>query len=70
MEEAVETLDDHALLDLIEQALAALGAQPLDGQVDDTTLAESIERLHRVETVAAALAAAGRRGRRPPGVAG
>ncbi|MGH8899376.1 MAG: DUF222 domain-containing protein [Egibacteraceae bacterium] len=51
---AVETLDDHTLLDLAERALAALGARPLDGQVDDTTLAESVERLYRVETVAVA----------------
>ncbi|MGH8888066.1 MAG: DUF222 domain-containing protein, partial [Egibacteraceae bacterium] len=50
---AVETLDGSALLDLAERALAALGAQPLDGQVDDTTLAESVERLHRLETVVA-----------------
>ncbi|MGH3927579.1 MAG: hypothetical protein ACRDTT_32750, partial [Pseudonocardiaceae bacterium] len=50
---AVETLDDDALLDLAERALAALGAQPLDGQVDDIALAESVERLHRVETVVA-----------------
>ncbi|MGH8897458.1 MAG: DUF222 domain-containing protein [Egibacteraceae bacterium] len=51
---AVETLDDRALLDLAERALAALGARPLDGQVDDTTLAERVEQLHRVETVTAA----------------
>ncbi|MGH8901460.1 MAG: DUF222 domain-containing protein [Egibacteraceae bacterium] len=50
----VETLDDHALLGLIEHALAALGARPLDGQVGDATLAESVERLHRLETVTAA----------------
>ncbi|MGH8886899.1 MAG: hypothetical protein ACRDYX_17370, partial [Egibacteraceae bacterium] len=50
---AVETLDGSALLDLAERALAVLGAQPLDGQVDDTTLAESVERLHRLETVVA-----------------
>ncbi|MGH8885834.1 MAG: DUF222 domain-containing protein [Egibacteraceae bacterium] len=52
-EAAVETLDDHALLDLAEHALAALGAQPLDGLVDDAELAESVERLHRLETVVA-----------------
>ncbi|MGH8895936.1 MAG: DUF222 domain-containing protein [Egibacteraceae bacterium] len=51
---AVEQLDDHALLDLIEQGLAALGARPLSGAVEDAALAESVERLHRVETVAAA----------------
>ncbi|MGH8899074.1 MAG: DUF222 domain-containing protein, partial [Egibacteraceae bacterium] len=51
---AAETLDDHALLDLIEHGLALLGARPLDGKVDDAGLAESVERLHRVETVAAA----------------
>ncbi|MGH8886478.1 MAG: DUF222 domain-containing protein [Egibacteraceae bacterium] len=50
---AVETLDDHALLDLAEHVLAALGARPLDGQVDDIALAESVERLHRLETVVA-----------------
>ncbi|MGH8888040.1 MAG: DUF222 domain-containing protein, partial [Egibacteraceae bacterium] len=50
---AVETLDDHALLDLAEHVLAALGARPLDGQVDDVALAESVERLHRLETVVA-----------------
>ncbi|MGH8887789.1 MAG: DUF222 domain-containing protein [Egibacteraceae bacterium] len=50
---AVETLDDHALLDLAERVLAALGARPLDGQVDDIALAESVERLHRLETVVA-----------------
>ncbi|MGH8895963.1 MAG: hypothetical protein ACRDZ4_02805, partial [Egibacteraceae bacterium] len=47
----VEQLDDHALLDLVEQGLAALVARPLDGQVDDAELAESVERLHRLETV-------------------
>ncbi len=41
---AVETLDDHALLDLVEQGLAALAGRPLDGQVDDTTLAARVER--------------------------
>ncbi|MGH8885447.1 MAG: DUF222 domain-containing protein [Egibacteraceae bacterium] len=50
---AVETLDDHALLDLIEQGLAALGARPLSGAVEDAALAESVERLHRLETVVA-----------------
>ncbi|MGH8884078.1 MAG: DUF222 domain-containing protein [Egibacteraceae bacterium] len=50
----VETLDDHALLDLIEQGLAVLGARPLDAAVEDTDLAERVERLHRVETVVAA----------------
>ncbi|MGH8897550.1 MAG: hypothetical protein ACRDZ4_11110 [Egibacteraceae bacterium] len=51
---AVETLDDDALLDLIERGLAVLGARPLDGAVEDATLAESVERLHRVETVVVA----------------
>ncbi|MGH8885956.1 MAG: hypothetical protein ACRDYX_12430, partial [Egibacteraceae bacterium] len=51
---AVETLDDHALLDLAERVLAALGARPLDAAVEDTDLAERVERLHRLETVAAA----------------
>ncbi|MGH8888101.1 MAG: DUF222 domain-containing protein [Egibacteraceae bacterium] len=50
---AVEALDGSALLDLVERGLAALGAQPLDGQVDDAALAESVERLHRIETVVA-----------------
>jgi Domain of unknown function (DUF222) len=50
----LEGLSNHALLDLIEQGLAALGARPLDGQVDDAALAESVERLHRLEIVAAA----------------
>ncbi|MGH8887489.1 MAG: DUF222 domain-containing protein, partial [Egibacteraceae bacterium] len=48
---AVETLDDHALLDLAEHALAALSARPLDAAVEDTDLAERVERLHRLETV-------------------
>jgi hypothetical protein len=43
----VEALDDHALFDLAERVLAALGARPLDGQVDDAGLAESVEWLHR-----------------------
>ncbi len=51
---AVETLDDHALLDLAERVLAALSARPLNAAVEDTDLAERVERLHRVETVAAA----------------
>jgi Domain of unknown function (DUF222) len=50
----VETLDDHALLNLAERVLAALGARPLGGAVNDAALAESVERLHRLETVAAA----------------
>ncbi|MGH8888104.1 MAG: DUF222 domain-containing protein, partial [Egibacteraceae bacterium] len=49
----VETFDGSALLDLIERGLALLGAQPLDSDIDDTTLAESVERLHRLETVVA-----------------
>jgi Domain of unknown function (DUF222) len=51
---AVETLDEHALLDLIERVLGVLGARPLDGQIDDAALAASVERLHRLETVVAA----------------
>ncbi|MGH8887897.1 MAG: DUF222 domain-containing protein, partial [Egibacteraceae bacterium] len=51
---AVETLDDQALLDLAEHALAALSARPLDAAVEDTDLAERVERLHRVETVVVA----------------
>ncbi|MGH8896302.1 MAG: DUF222 domain-containing protein, partial [Egibacteraceae bacterium] len=50
-EPSLEGLGGDALLDLIERGLAALGAQPLDGQVDDAELAESVERLHRLETV-------------------
>ncbi|MGH8887184.1 MAG: hypothetical protein ACRDYX_18825, partial [Egibacteraceae bacterium] len=50
----VETLDDHALLDLIEQGLAALAGRPLDAAVEDTDLAERVERLHRLETVVVA----------------
>ncbi|MGH8886675.1 MAG: DUF222 domain-containing protein, partial [Egibacteraceae bacterium] len=50
---AVEQLDGSALLDLAERALAALGAQPLSGAVEDAELAESVERLHRLETVVA-----------------
>ncbi|MGH8903529.1 MAG: DUF222 domain-containing protein [Egibacteraceae bacterium] len=50
----VDTLDDHALLDLAEHALATLGARPLDGQIDDAVLADSVERLHRMETIVAA----------------
>ncbi|MGH8887949.1 MAG: DUF222 domain-containing protein, partial [Egibacteraceae bacterium] len=53
-EGAVEQLDDDALLDLVEQGLAALAGRPLSGAVEDTTLAARVERLHRVETVAAA----------------
>ncbi|MGH8899257.1 MAG: DUF222 domain-containing protein, partial [Egibacteraceae bacterium] len=51
---AGETLDGSTLLDLIERGLALLGAQPLGGDIDDAALAESVERLHRVETVAVA----------------
>ncbi|MGH8898736.1 MAG: DUF222 domain-containing protein [Egibacteraceae bacterium] len=51
---AVETLDDHALLDLAERGLAALAARPLNVVVEDAALAESVERLHRLETVVAA----------------
>ncbi|MGH8896142.1 MAG: DUF222 domain-containing protein, partial [Egibacteraceae bacterium] len=50
----VETLDDHALLDLAERALAALSARSLDAVVEDHVLAERVEQLQRVETVAAA----------------
>ncbi|MGH8899983.1 MAG: DUF222 domain-containing protein, partial [Egibacteraceae bacterium] len=50
----LEGLSGDVLLDLIERGMALLGAQPLDSDVDDATLAESVERLHRVETVAAA----------------
>ncbi|MGH8887714.1 MAG: DUF222 domain-containing protein, partial [Egibacteraceae bacterium] len=50
---AAEALDGSALLDLAERALAALGAQPLGGDIDDAALAESVERLHRLETVVA-----------------
>ncbi|MGH8897434.1 MAG: DUF222 domain-containing protein [Egibacteraceae bacterium] len=50
----VETLDDDALLDLVERGLTALAGRPLSGAVEDTMLAVRVERLHRVETVAAA----------------
>ncbi len=50
-EGAVELLDDDALLDLVEQGLAALAGRPLSGAVEDTALAARVERLHRLETV-------------------
>jgi hypothetical protein len=50
---SVEQLNDHALLALIERGLAALDTRSLD-EVDDTTLAERVEQLHRVETITAA----------------
>jgi len=53
-EAQVEQLDDHALLNLIERSLTALAARPLGGQIDDLALTERVERLHRVETIAAA----------------
>jgi hypothetical protein len=53
-QEAVEQLDDHALLDLVERALAVLADRPLDGAVGDDQLAESVQRLHRLETMTAA----------------
>jgi NAD-dependent dihydropyrimidine dehydrogenase PreA subunit len=54
VELSLEGLGGDALLDLIERGLASLGAQPLGGQVDDPALAESVERLHRLETVVVA----------------
>ncbi|MGH8900754.1 MAG: hypothetical protein ACRDYA_03505 [Egibacteraceae bacterium] len=39
---------------MIEHTPAVLGARPLDGRVDDATLACRIERLRRVETITAA----------------
>ena len=53
-EAQVGQLDDHALLDLAKRCLAALAARPLDGQVDDAALTESIAQLHQVETITAA----------------
>ncbi len=50
----VGVLDDDALLDLAERALIALGARPLSGAVEDDALSGRVERLHRVETIAAA----------------
>jgi hypothetical protein len=50
----LQGLESVALLDLIEQHLAALGAHPLDAEPDDDALAESVERLHRLETMVAA----------------
>ncbi|MGH8888097.1 MAG: hypothetical protein ACRDYX_23700, partial [Egibacteraceae bacterium] len=50
---SLEELSGDVLLDLIERGMTLLGAQPLDGDIDDTTLAESVERLHRLETVVA-----------------
>jgi hypothetical protein len=52
--EQVEQLNDRALLDLVERGLAALASRPLDGTVDGNELAESVERLHRLETMTAA----------------
>jgi Tfp pilus assembly protein FimT len=50
----VEQLDDQTLLDLVEHSLAALTSRPLDGTVSDDELAESVGRLHRLETITAA----------------
>jgi hypothetical protein len=50
----VERLDDHALLNLVERSLAILASRPLDETVDDAELAESVQRLHRLQTVTAA----------------
>ncbi|MGH8897912.1 MAG: hypothetical protein ACRDZ4_13045 [Egibacteraceae bacterium] len=44
---AVETLDDGALLDLAERALAALSTRPLDAAVEDAALACRDEALDR-----------------------
>ncbi|MGH7966780.1 MAG: hypothetical protein ACRERD_33965, partial [Candidatus Binatia bacterium] len=51
---SLDGLGDQALLSLAEQAFAAIGAQALDQIIDDDTLAGSVERLHRMETVVAA----------------
>jgi hypothetical protein len=50
----VERLDDHALLDLVERALTVLADRPLDETVGDDQLAESVQRLHRLETMTTA----------------
>ena len=50
----LDGLDDAGLLDLIERGLALLGVHPLDGQIGDHALGESVERLHRLETITAA----------------
>jgi len=47
-------LGDAALLDVIEQGLALLSGRVLDSDVDDGALADSVERLHRIETRAGA----------------
>jgi hypothetical protein len=52
--EEVEQLDDDALLDLTKRALVVLGTRPLSGTVEDDELTGRVERLQRVETVAAA----------------
>jgi NAD-dependent dihydropyrimidine dehydrogenase PreA subunit len=51
---SVEQPDDDMLLGLVERGLAALSARPLSGAIDDTELTDRVERLHRVETSAAA----------------
>jgi 5-methylcytosine-specific restriction protein A len=54
LEPPLEGLGGQALLGLAERVLAALSASPLDDQVDDAELTDSVERLHRLETVVAA----------------
>jgi hypothetical protein len=48
-----EGQDDQTLLGLVTQLLTAVGTQPLGGDLDDAVLAESVARLHEVETMAA-----------------
>jgi hypothetical protein len=52
--EQVKQLDDHALLDLVERSLTVLVSRPLDGTAGGGELAESVGRLHQLETVTAA----------------
>jgi hypothetical protein len=49
-----EGQDDQTLLGLVTQILTAVGTQPLGGDLTDEVLAESVTRLHELETMAAA----------------
>ncbi len=53
-EPGLEGLSGEGLLDLAERALAAVIAQPLEEELGDARLAESVQRLYRLETMAAA----------------
>ncbi|MGH3755977.1 MAG: DUF222 domain-containing protein [Pseudonocardiaceae bacterium] len=50
----LEGLDDQALLGLAKQTLIAVGKQPLGAAFGDAELAESVGRLHELETIVAA----------------